>query len=252
MNKSNRTSLIRCLIAALTMTTTAASFGEHILPESTTPVVVSNRDVNRIVCAGGDINNVYFSQEKGLVVTNEGKNAFVKFKSIDEGGSLKRITQKTELYVTCAFNVYTLIMDPQNVDAQTHYLGNGDLQNVKDNQEVYGSMPDEQRALELTLSVLKNEIPESFTVARSSQVLRDYHTNVIPEAKIAKIQDVSMDGIGLSLQEYQVVADSALLLQETQFLDIYFGKNIFAISIEPRNLSKGDYARVFVVQKEGN
>ena len=249
MIKSNLRRALLCVLLTLSFGASA----EHIMPETSTVVVASNRDVNRIVCNAGDITNTYFSKEKGILVQNDGRNAYVKFKSLDDGsGVLKRVTQRSELYITCGGNVYTLILEPKDVDAITHYLGAGSVANAKVNLQEYGSMPDEERALDLTMAVLKNEIPESFSVTKPSMYTRDYVTNVIPNVELAKVQDVAMDGIGLTLQEYQVVAKQPVTLQETQFLDVYFGTNIFAVSIEPRTLAAGEYARVFVVQKGAN
>lgn len=234
------------------ITSVAGAYADQILPEVATSVVASNRDVNRLVCNGGDISSVQFSKEKGVLVQTEGRNSFIKFTALKIGETLIRSTQKSEFYVTCAGNVYALVMEPKDIDAQTHYLGAGTMNNAKQNVESYGALPDEMRALELTQAVLKNEIPESFTVRKPYQFTRDYRTNVIPNAQVAKVQEVEMDGIGLTLHEYQVIASTPIVLEETQFLDVFFGANIFAVSIEPRDLGTGQYARIFVVQKGGN
>jgi len=50
-----------------------------ILPEVTTKILLSNRDVNRIICQNGPIKDIVFSQEKGMTVKTHDNNAFVKF-----------------------------------------------------------------------------------------------------------------------------------------------------------------------------
>ena len=45
------------------------------LPDQSSHIRLSNRDVNHIICVGGDIEDVKFSAEKGLAVERGGGNA---------------------------------------------------------------------------------------------------------------------------------------------------------------------------------
>ena len=51
-----------------------------IKPERTTLVELSNHDMNRIHCANGEINDLYYSEEKGITDKIEGSNLFIKYK----------------------------------------------------------------------------------------------------------------------------------------------------------------------------
>jgi len=88
-----------------------------LLPETTTSIVFSNRDVNRIICQAGPIKDVVFSQEKGISVKTSASNAFVKFlMSGDENaGGLTYSDTPSEIYVVCGpdNDVYTLIAEPE-------------------------------------------------------------------------------------------------------------------------------------------
>jgi conjugal transfer pilus assembly protein TraK len=49
------------------------------LPDQTSRIRLSNRDVNHVVCVGGEIEDVKFSAEKGLAVERGGSDAWIKF-----------------------------------------------------------------------------------------------------------------------------------------------------------------------------
>ena len=67
------------LMAALTVTFPAAAQSIHALPDQTSRIRLSNRDINHIVCEGGKIEDVKFSAEKGLAVEKGGSDAWIKF-----------------------------------------------------------------------------------------------------------------------------------------------------------------------------
>ena len=73
-------------IAALAQTITA-------LPDQTSSIRLSNRDINHLVCQGGEIEDVKFSAEKAIAVEKAGADAWVKFlvKESDDAGQVTRL-----------------------------------------------------------------------------------------------------------------------------------------------------------------
>jgi conjugal transfer pilus assembly protein TraK len=49
------------------------------LPDQTSTIRLSNRDINHVICAGGEIEDVKFSAEKAIAVERAGSNAWIKF-----------------------------------------------------------------------------------------------------------------------------------------------------------------------------
>lgn len=228
----------------------AAANAEVIKPEVVTPVEMSNRDVNRVVCTTGNINDVYYSQEKGVTVTNDGRNAYVKFLIKNDGIDESHVTIRNELYIVCNGDVYTMMVTPKDIPGKTYRLSSGLTNAMFDNVELLGPMAEEERALYLTLAVLKDDMPESFREVKQRQYSKDWRNDLIQGAVVSQERTVEVDGMGLFLTEYYVKADRALYLKESDFLQRYFGENIFAITVEPLSLKAGQTARVFVVQKE--
>ncbi|MEZ4566852.1 MAG: type-F conjugative transfer system secretin TraK [Desulfobacterales bacterium] len=105
-----------------------ASVSRTLLPETTTKVYLSNRDVNQIICQNGPIRDVVYSREKGMTVKTHENNAFVKFlMAADPAHGHMMYSEPSEIYVVCGVNslVYTLIAEPKNIPAQTIELASG-------------------------------------------------------------------------------------------------------------------------------
>ena len=75
---ANRLRLL-CLMGALAAPGPALAQSITALPDQASHIRLSNRDVNHIVCVGGDFEDVKFSAEKGLTVERGGSDAWIKF-----------------------------------------------------------------------------------------------------------------------------------------------------------------------------
>ena len=83
-----------CMTASLLLLSSLARAEETMaLPERTTAVIVSNRDVNRIYCTK-DVEDVVWSKEKPATVKVSGANVFVKF-LVGRQGEAERLTEAT-------------------------------------------------------------------------------------------------------------------------------------------------------------
>ena len=101
--------------------------------ESITAVEMSNRDVNRIVCSDGLINDAFFSEEKGIMVQNDGRNSFVKFLIKHDGINPDAYaSHRAEFYVVCGGQVYTLMVTPKDIIGQTIRLMPGASDRITD------------------------------------------------------------------------------------------------------------------------
>ena len=235
------------------MTSIALTIQAHaaqvIQPESATVIEMSNRDMNRIYCQNGAVNDVHHSEEKPVKITQDGKNAFVKFliEVNPMTGEKKYASQSIEAYIVCDGAVYSLIMKPKNVNSKTVQLGSVDTNKIYENIKTLGSLPEEERALKLTLEALKDEMPESYTVKVNTT---DLKIKVIPDTVITRRRDIKVDGLDLELTEYNVRAENDVQLHEQMFLNSVFGNNIFAVTIENHKLKNNQMTRLFIVKKQ--
>jgi conjugal transfer pilus assembly protein TraK len=221
------------------------------LPDQTSHIRLSNRDVNHVVCVGGDIEDVKFSAEKGLAVERGGPDAWIKFlvRETDDLGTVSRsyVTAPSEFFVTCNGAVYPLYAEPADIPAQTVTLVPGASQRARSNEALLGPLVEEERAVSITLALLQDRVPASFAeVAPRKGPLM---LLALPGVGVVERRRLAIEGSGLSASEYRLTATAPLALDERQFLDIVLGPDIFAVTIDRLNLAIGQSARVIVVRR---
>jgi conjugal transfer pilus assembly protein TraK len=221
------------------------------LPDQTSTIRLSNRDINHVICAGGEIEDIKFSAEKAIAVERAGSNAWIKFlvREVDDAGAVTRsfVTVPSEFFITCNGAVYALYAEPSDIPAQTVTLQAGTTQRARANEDLLGPLVEEERAVSITLSMLQDRVPASFTaVASRSGRLR--LTN-LAEAEIDERRRVEIEGAGLSASEYLVTAIAEITLDERSFLAPELGANIFAVTLDRTILKRGETARLIVIRR---
>jgi conjugal transfer pilus assembly protein TraK len=221
------------------------------LPEQTSRIRLSNRDVNHLVCVGGDIEDVKFSAEKGLAVERGGSDAWIKFlvKETDDNGAKTRsyVTTPSEFFVSCNGAIYPLYAEPADIAAQTVTLVPGASQRAHTNDALLGPLVEEERAVSVTLALLQDRVPASFSeVAPRSDVLT---VTELPTVTLSERRRLDIEGSGLSASEYRITTTAAASLDERAFLDRALGANIFAVTLDRLTLAAGGTARLIVVRR---
>ncbi len=219
----------------------------EIMPGSIEEVQLSNRDVNHIVCKSGDINDVVFSQEKPSTVKVNGSNAFIKFLIKDDGFAQQYVTVRSEFYIVCDGEVYTLISVPQNIPAQRIVLGTDKHKTMAGNIEMYGAMSLEEQVVDLTVRAMKGELPDSVRINGPKE--KGWLSSMVPGAEIQEIRTIQLEGVGLTLTEYAVRSKNRAKLDERMFLSTKFGSNIVGITIHPLEVRPSEVSRAYIVQK---
>lgn len=228
-------------------------FADLVKPESPAYVELSSRDTNRFVCTNGPINDVFFSEEKGIQVKIEGPNVYVKFSVRSSGMSQTYVTAESEFFITCAGETYSIIAKPNSqISAKTHRLGNPYKQALEANKTLFGPMSVEERAVKATEIVFKGDEDTLRRVDRADG-LRFWREDIVPGAVVSNHAIYEVDGFGLIVQEFRVEALQDIeSLQEIQFLNPILSDKILAITVVPHELKKGETARVIIVEKEAN
>lgn len=230
---------------------TAAAQAIMALPGQTSSIRLSNHDVNHIVCEGGEIEDVKFSAEKAIAVERGGSDAWIKFlvKEIDDTGTTTRsfVTTPSEFFIACNGAIYPLYAEPSDIPAQTVTLSPGSVQRARANEDLMGPLVEEERAVSITLSLLQDRVPASFSeVAPRASTMS---LAGLPAASLRERRRVEIEGSGLSASEYLVSTPAAATLDERVFLDRSLGVNIFAVTLDRLALQPGDTARLIVVRR---
>lgn len=237
--------------AALLLATPAFAQGMTALPDQASTIRLSNRDVNHILCVGGEIEDVKFSAEKAITVEKGGADAWIKFlvKETDDAGQVTRsyVTTPSEFFVSCNGAIYPLYAEPSDIPAQTVTLVPGAAQRARANEDLLGPLVEEERAVSITLAMLQDRIPATFSevAPRADPVV----LASLPATRISEQRRVEVEGAGLSASEYRVEVAADTLLDERQFLDRALGARIFAVSADRLTLKAGETARLIVVRR---
>lgn len=242
---------IALIMASLPLTGFAQSQPIVALPDQSSAIRLSNRDINHLICVGGEIEDVKFSAEKAIAVERAGADAWVKFlvKETDDAGQVTRsfVTAPSEFFVACNGAIYPLYAEPADIPAQTVTLVPGARQRAQANSELLGPLVEEERAVSITLSLLQDRIPASFsTIAPRSDA---FPLAGLVDADLVERRAVQIEGADLSASEYLVRAARPVHLDERQFLDAALGSTIFAVTLDRFDLKPNETARLIVIRR---
>lgn len=197
-----------------------------IEPDVVTDVDVSNMDVNRFVCPY-PITDVVFSQEKGIIVKVTDRNAFLKLpvlvKTVDGVETERKYySEKSEIFIMCGGNVYTLILQPSKIQAQTIYLTDtkGDM---KQSYEYVKNNRYEDLVLNL-INAIANDRPEKgFAIKK---VFKDYQYKNI-DFTLSKI----MVGGGFKVKEFVIYSKNKVTIENLDLLNLPEVENPKAVAV---------------------
>lgn len=241
------------LVMGLALLPAAPSLAQSIiaLPDQTSSIRLSNRDVNHVVCTGGEIEDVKFSAEKAIAIEKAGSDAWIKFlvKEMDDGGLVTRsyVTTPSEFFIACGGAIYPLYAEPSDIPAQTVTLVPGASQRARANAELLGPLVEEERAVSITLALLQDRVPASF--AEVAPAGGNLMLAALPTARLEERRRVEIEGAGLSASEYLVTCSTEAAFDERVFLDRSLGADIFAISLDRLSLRPGETARLIVIRR---
>lgn len=240
-----------CLVLGLAFST-CVNAKIILLPEQNRVIQLSNSDANRIYCEAGDINSVVYSKEKPVsVIPGDDKNAYIKFKMKREQGVVTYATDEAEFYITCDGQIYPFIVTPTPMRPVTLVLSPGETVNIKANIDMFSGLSMEEAIIDFMDKVMladkETPLPSTFTV---TQPERPVIQQVYPGVHTTLKESIKVEGVGFELKEYVVSSDIAATLEEMDFVNINYGKNIVGVRLMDLSLSPGQHTRLFIVERE--
>jgi conjugal transfer pilus assembly protein TraK len=225
--------------------------GVMALPDQVSTIRLSNRDINHVICLGGEIEDVKFSAEKAIAVEKAGSDAWIKFlvREVDDAGMVTRsfVTAPSEFFVSCNGAIYPLYAEPSNIPAQTVTLVPGASQRAKANEDLLGPLAEEERSVSIILAMLQDRVPASFVEVAPNR--RRIALASLPGLLVEERRRLEIEGAGLSVSEYRIDANSGAELDERQFLAAEFGTRIFAVTLDRLTLEPREEARLIIVRR---
>ena len=217
-----------------------ASVPAEVHPEKTVYVELSNTDLNRVVCTGGEISDVLFSREKGIRVKTTGNDAFIKFMlqtGEKPGDRPETVSVPAEFYLVCAGETYSFIGKPEPVPSRTIYLVSQKA-NLQAGQENFQSSPFDQAVTRIIRTIFLGSIPSSWNIEQ-----RPFRRLVIPTRRgtldLQETQAWRIPGAGVTARLFHVqgVEKGEMQVLERDLLYPEITTNPIAVSIEDNLLS---------------
>ncbi len=238
--------IVTLSIFLMAMTSGVKADSNIIPPEIPTAIDLSNHDINRIVCSG-KINDLIFSEEKGLTGHFADNNAFVKFKIEQRGGEQIHAVTPSELFLVCENTVYTLIASPKDIPSVTLRLAPAQEKALNTNIQTFKELPLEKRVLQVIREAYNRTYPSGYRIIEVGTPLL-----VSPEFEIILTQTVSIDGIGLRLKEFVAKSrvEREVRIDEAFFLSPKVSESLLAVAIDSHILQPGESTRTFVVEQK--
>ncbi len=231
------------LLALLLTSSAASAVTVSVSAEQTTHVVVSSRNVNRITC-DVPIQDVIWSKEQPVEVSTNGRHLFAKFliRRTDQGEHLAETS--VDLHVVCDDAMYTLLLQPRDVDTVTVQLGDPAVKAARASLAEWSAMPLEQRITRLTRAVFLDELPATARETSPPEI-----PDLWAETEISDVRRVRLPGVGLAAIDFRLTSDTAVTLHEEDFVLPELGTDILAVTVEPRELPAGGTARVILIER---
>jgi hypothetical protein len=152
---------------------------------------------------------------------------------------LERDASPRELFVECAGTVFSLIMTPKDVPAQTIIL-KSDVKNLEKAEKYETASNYEEIIFNLIKSAYQGVAPDGYDVK--------------PLTFNKEFEEVSLEGLkqykgaGYDIYEVKVTAKTAINLHEAAFLPYFPG--VVAITIVNPTLFEGDHTRLIAVVRK--
>jgi hypothetical protein len=219
-----------------------------VLPQKTEIVKVSNQHINWMRCLEGNMEDIIYSEEKGVKAWIKKESAYVKFMMKTQYGKTFYAKDPLDIYVYCAGDTYKLILKPTNElpQGQTIHLGSEKAAGAAKNRSLYKSKPTEENALMMIKAAYLNLVEEY-----QEERLKD-SPRVIDNMELLSIRSLRMLGLGLVLKEYQLHNPSDKKREiDLKALSIErITSNPVAMSADPLIIAPNENAKIWIVEKE--
>lgn len=216
-----------------------------IPPDSLVRVELSATDVNRVVCEGGEIKDVVYSKEKGLIVKASGSDVYVKFQVFQKEDKLVYDEAPSEMYISCEESVYSLIATPVKTPSVTVRLADRKNTRVKGNAAVFKGLVYEEKVLKFLKMAYMDELsPDTFSI---EEVQGDAS---IPETRFSSMELRLRRVVrteGFVLKEYRVVPGDDIEVREVDFMLLV--ERPAAIALDSTVMKRDFEYRLFVIDQ---
>ena len=220
-----------------------------VTPEKTTMINMSNVDINRIVCPV-DVQDVVYSEEKGVKVKVLGRNVFVKFqvRKVVEGEKEKveYSTTPVDIHVVCNGKVFPIIAVPKRIPSVLVYLEDKEAE-IKERLEESKELSYEEKLARIVKEFFTGNVPLNAEFIKDEKKFHLYKNLVID-----KKGTYVLEGEGIQVSFFEITYNGEKLfvdLNERMFLKKELTARPLAVSLDRLKLKKGEKAVLLIIEK---
>lgn len=233
---------------------------QKVIGNSLSPIELSNRSVNDVLCENGEAIDYFVSESVPVVITKipDSSGWIVTYEYLQNKNNpieIRYFSEEQEIYFVCSTGTFKTSVKPVHEKSKTVILSDGGEGGVRKNLEVVRGRDIEEVAVEFALQVINDNgsgigIPDSYTIKAAPPSVRVWHRNIVGGVSLKPERSVKIDGVGLRADEFTVKANKDVELRHVDFLKTPLGGNIFTVTIEDTRLIKGEKTTVVITHLE--
>jgi hypothetical protein len=239
---------MKILLALLTFISSQV-LAVNVQPDKPRQVQISAKDVNRVTCVHGMIQDVFYSEEKVQQVSVSEDKVFIKLPIKQEGETLTYAKNIVDFDIICDGLAYKFFAEPkENLRGQIIYLGDPNVTQALQNLRQLDGMDKEDQYVLLVDAVLSNgrlnnHVYDSLIKEQVKQTLTINHR------ALSLQESYRFNGAGLRIKHYIYPAKANEKFTEEQFLIPQISTQARAITVHPMTVNADGYINVIVIEE---
>jgi conjugal transfer pilus assembly protein TraK len=239
---------MKTLLVLLTLMS-APAVAVNVQPDKPRQVQISAKDVNRVTCVNGMIQDVFYSEEKVQQVSVAQDKVFIKLPIKQEGETLTYATNIVDFDIICDGLAYKFFAEPkENLRGQIIYLGDPNVTQALQNLRQLDGMDKEDQYVLLVDAVLSNGRLNNHIY--DSLIKEHVNQTLSLNNRALSLQDsYRFNGAGLRIKHYIYPAKAHEKFREEQFLIPQISTQARAITVHPMTVNVDAYINVIVIEE---
>ncbi|PKG97004.1 type-F conjugative transfer system secretin TraK [Paraglaciecola sp. MB-3u-78] len=239
---------MKILLALLTLISSQV-LAVNVQPDKPRQLQISAKDVNRVTCVNGMIQDVFYSEEKVQQVSVAEDKVFIKLPIKQEGETLTYAKNIVDFDIICDGLAYKFFAEPkENLRGQIIYLGDPNVTQALQNLRQLDGMDKEDQYVLLVDAVLSNgrlnnHVYDSLVKEQVKQTLTINHR------ALSLQESYRFNGAGLRIKHYIYPAKATEKFTEEQFLIPQISTQARAITVHPMTVNADGYINVIVIEE---
>jgi len=221
----------------------------NIQPDKPQTIQISAKDVNRVTCVNGMVQDVFYSEEKVQQVSVSDDKVFIKLPIKEQDDTLTYATNIVDFDIICDGLAYKFFADPkENLRGQIIYLGDPQVTQALHNLRQLDGMDKEDQYVLLVDAVLSNGRLNNhlYDALINEKVVQTLTLNRRP----LSLQDsFRFNGAGLRVKHYLYPVKKGEQYKEEQFLIPQISTQARAITVHPLTVGVEGYINIIVIEE---